>query len=752
MLDAGALACPKAGCAALEAGAAPVDAAPNWKAAPAGAAEEAAGFPNWKAAPAGAVEEDAAGLPNWKASPVGAAEEAAGLPNWKASPTGAADEEAAGLPNWKAAPAGAAEEEAAGLPNWKAAPAGAAEDAAGAAGDCPNLNAGVPDAGALACGNAAGAAGLGEFSTPIVTEPLCTVPSSATVGNLGAAAGDEAAAAGEAAAGAPNWNPVDAGVPDDDSVLPVVAAAPNLKVAPEDEEGVVVGAAAAPNLNSVDAGLEVSSAAGLEPLRVEVEVPLRPVAEGLPLAAAGGFPLPAVLLPKENAGGAESVAAFVLAAAGLPPFEALPNENTAAEPLEEAVALDASLAAALGALAASDFSFEEALAADFRGCAFPKENVGALVSAALAGLGAFCAASPPNVNLAELACSPAPGDFFAMGAGSWIGVAELKENEAAGLAAFSDDFADLGVGVFFFVGSWPLGSFVAGRDLEAGGANSNVGKSDASSRRGFFERGPVRFGSENVNTSSLREAPDDAVAFGFGEENALGTEKLASDFVGDVDQPLDGLGLLAAGETAAGAAPRFFADTSGDGDGFAPLPAGREDATLLGFLGSATFGEGSTVDLCGFLSTELREKTGGPSSRRGRAVELAGVAEAVPFEAGPADRGATSRLPRRMPPALKRADRPVDLVADDTANDLARFVAGGDVILSNVSKIRRLVAWDSAAPVDSTALSASDERYVLRFRGRDVSSASVCRFLVLPPFADTAFVDTAEPGRPTWNH
>eukprot|EP01045_Picozoa_sp_COSAG04_P032950 COSAG04_NODE_6632_length_1288_cov_1.139613_1_plen_373_part_01 len=358
MLDAGALACPKAGCAALEAGAAPVDAAPNWKAAPAGAAEE----------------------------------------------------------------------EAAGLPNWKAAPAGAAEDAAGAAGDCPNLNAGVLDAGALACGNAAGAAGLGEFSTPIVTEPLCTVPSSATVGNLGAAAGDEAAAAGEAAAGAPNWNPVDAGVPDDDSVLPVVAAAPNLKVAPEDEEGVVVGAAAAPNLNPVDAGLEVSPA-GLEPLRVEVEVPLRPAAGGLPLAAAAGCPLAAVLLPpKENAGGAESVAAFVLAAAGL--LEALPNENTAAEPLEEAVALDASLAAALGALAASDFSFEEALAADFRGCAFPKENVGALVSAALAGLGAFCAASPPNVNLAELACSPAPGDFFAMGAGSWIGVAELKENEA----------------------------------------------------------------------------------------------------------------------------------------------------------------------------------------------------------------------------------------------------------------------------------------------------------------------------------
>ena len=142
-------------------------------------------------------------------------------------------------------------------------------------------------------------------------------------------------------------------------------------------------------------------------------------------------------------------AAFVLAAAGLPPFEALPNENTAAEPLEEAVALDASLAAALGAPASSDFSLEEALAADFRGCAFPKENVGALVSAALAGLGAFCAASPPNVNLAELACSPA-GDFFAMGAGSSIGVAELKENEAAGLAAFSDDFADLGVGVFFF--------------------------------------------------------------------------------------------------------------------------------------------------------------------------------------------------------------------------------------------------------------------------------------------------------------
>ena len=453
MLDAGALACPKAGCAALEAGAAPVDAAPNWKAAPAGAAEDAAGLPNWKAAPAGAVEDEAAGLPNWKASPVGAAEEAAGLPNWKASPTGAADEEAAGLPNWKAAPAGAAEEEAAGLPNWKAAPAGAAEDAAGAAGDCPNLNAGVPDAGALACGNAAGAAGLGEFSTPIVTEPLCTVPSSATVGNLGAAAGDEAAAAGEAAAGAPNWNPVDAGAPGDDSVLPVVAAAPNLKVAPEDEEGVVVGAAAAPNLNSVDAGLEVSSAAGLEPLRVEVDVPLRPVAEGLPLAAAGGFPLPAVLLPKENAGGAESVAAFVLAAAGLPPFEALPNENTAAEPLEQAVALDASLAAALGAPASSDFSLEEALAADFRGCAFPKENVGALVSAALAGLDAFCAASPPNVNLAELACTPAPGDFFAMGAGSSIGVAELKENEAAGLAAFSDDFADLGVGVFFFAGT-----------------------------------------------------------------------------------------------------------------------------------------------------------------------------------------------------------------------------------------------------------------------------------------------------------
>lgn len=125
-------------------------------------------------------------------------------------------------------------------------------------------------------------------------------------------------------------------------------------------------------------------------------------------------------------------------------------------------------------------------------------------------------------------------------------------------------------------------------------------------------------------------------------------------------------------------------------------------------------------DLRGSLvfPTELSEKTGGPSSSRWPVREAgAGVRSVSAVRvAGRAERG-KSRLPRRMPPALRRDDNPLDLVIDAGARDFDFFVAGGDVIRSKVSKILRLVSWTTG----TKAVDAVAERSLygaLRLRGR----------------------------------
>lgn len=101
-------------------------------------------------------------------------------------------------------------------------------------------------------------------------------------------------------------------------------------------------------------------------------------------------------------------------------------------------------------------------------------------------------------------------------------------------------------------------------------------------------------------------------------------------------------------------------------------------------------------------------------------------------------------MPRRIPPALRRDDKPVDFVVDAVARALDLFVAGGDVIRSKVSKIFRLVACSTG----TIAVDAVEERSLygaLRLSGR----------WPLPSVRLLAFVlklGTAEPGRPTENH
>jgi hypothetical protein len=333
-------------------------------------------------------------------------------------------------------------------------------------------------------------------------------------------------------------------------------------------------------------------------------------------------------------------------------------------------------------------------------------------------------------------------------------------DSAAGGISESVGLITESIGLLLGVGLSLGASFAAGADLTVAtdaAANSNVGRSALASfsrwPSGFAEPRGVAFGSANVNAPPAssadffsllgRDLREDATVFG--------RVKLSSDFVGDVDhfctdlEALLGLGVLLGLDALLGfdallglSASNFAAGPFLEEPGLNMEPAGIAiDPTVF----SADDLRGSLV-----LPTELSEKTGGPSSFAWLAREAAAGVAAVSAArtGGAADRG-TSRLPRRIPPALSLDDRPLDFAADDTASDLDRFVAGGDVIRSRVSKIFRLVSCATG----TTAVDAAADRSVygaLRLRGRwPPSSAWVVSF---PLVAGAA----AEPGSPTENH
>lgn len=258
------------------------------------------------------------------------------------------------------------------------------------------------------------------------------------------------------------------------------------------------------------------------------------------------------------------------------------------------------------------------------------------------------------------------------------------------------------------------------------------------------------FGSEKVNvllaTSADLDSPLDRDVRE-DDPTDLGTLKLSSDLVGDVDHFCPPAFLVCTGLDAQIGFPiTCFAATFC----LVSWEANIEPGGIGVVINPAAVlpGEGDCVgDLRGslVLPTELSENTGGPSSSRWPVREAgAGVRPVSAARvAGRADRG-KSRLPRRIPPALRRDDSPLDLVVDDGARDLDFFVAGGDVIRSKVSKIFRLVSWATG----TIAVDVVAERSLygaLRLRGRwPLPSARL--------FAFVLDAGAAEPGRPIENH
>ena len=346
----------------------------------------------------------------------------------------------------------------------------------------------------------------------------------------------------------------------------------------------------------------------------------------------------------------------------------------------------------------------------------PNANAG-FAAAAVDGLawvvGFLIAAAAPKENAGASAFFASPDGFFPLLFGASIGLA--APNEKAGLVAlgFGESAAagifiespklvieSPGLALPFGVGA----GFRAADLLEAAAANSNVGicplASFSRSPRGFVElpRG-VALGSANVKllpaTMAAAGGLDDPL---LGREERLveivfGTVKLSSDFVGDDDHSCFRAGDVSDFRFDAGvsrvddpkendAAPALFFSVDRADVGFWLLlgnildPLEREELST---------GE----DFCGTFLTELSENTGGPS------VELAAGAAGVTLSraGGTTAERVTSRLPRRIPPARSRDESPeVDFAADVTARDFDRLVAGGDVILSSVSKIFRLVS------------------------------------------------------------
>jgi hypothetical protein len=477
--------------------------------------------------------------------------------------------------------------------------------------------------------------------------------------------------------------------------------APNEKAAP------VLGA------DTAAAGFSVVAAAGFGAPKENAA----PVADLGSDAAA----LAALGAPKENAGAAAvDVAGFVSLSADSPTSRL--GRFFALGELTENVDFGSACSAAFDGFAAPNANaglsaseaggLDSAPAFGLMGTAEPNENAGASVFFAASSAGFFSSLLLVEIGLAAL---KAKVDFGACFGDSTAGFATASsvgwelDREIVGLLLR----AALRLGVSFADEGFPVPAAAA--------ANSNVGKSAlaAFSRwlSGFAEPRGVIFGSAKIN--ALTATSGDVASPKLGRDlreddpTVLGRVKLSSDLVGDVDHFCGGLDVLLGFPISGLVATCCFASRE----------ANIEPGGIGVLIDPAAFAVGeddAEGDLRGSLvfPTELSENTGGPASSPWPVREAAaGVAlVSTARVAGRAERG-MSRLPRRIPPALRRDDNPLDFVVDAVARDLDLFVAGGDVIRSKVSKIFRLVSWATG----TIAVDAVDERSpygALRLSGR----------------------------------